>query len=92
MGFIQNIYLAPGIQVIKEPGVADWSKLLGIELDCYFRNNWTLTLKAKYGSTFEIDTHYISKDIDFWVWGTDSKTYNTGFGFETRNGFVIWCR
>ncbi|MGB9721990.1 MAG: hypothetical protein ACPL28_11005 [bacterium] len=79
-GFIQNLFLGPGVLFVKEPGVIDWSKMLNLEFDFYFRNNWTLNLKTKYGSVYETVADYITKDIDLWVWGTNSKTYDASLG------------
>jgi len=86
-GFIQNLFCGLGIQYGKEPGVMDWSKVLNVEFSGYFRNNWTLDIKTKYGSVYQTVANYNTKDIDLWLWGTNSKTYDVSLGIWYNYGY-----
>jgi hypothetical protein len=96
-GFIRDYFIAPGINVIQEPGNTNWSKLGAVEINSHFRNNWGFDCFASIGPYYEADTNYLYRTINLSVWGNlfgnhinfggdYSYTYNYLRGFLAYQG------
>ncbi|TET59497.1 MAG: hypothetical protein E3J47_08500 [Candidatus Stahlbacteria bacterium] len=96
-GFIRDYFIAPGINVIQEPGNTNWSKLGAIEINGHFRNNWGFDCFASIGPYYEVDTNYVYRTINLSIWGNlfgnhidfggdYSYTYNYLRGFLAYQG------
>ena len=96
-GFIRDYFIAPGINVIQEPGNTNWSKLGAVEINSHFRNNWGFDCFASIGPYYEADTNYVYRTINLSVWGNlfgnhidfggdYSYTYNYLRGFLAYQG------
>jgi hypothetical protein len=68
-GFLRWLYVAPGINIIQEPGNDKWSILGRFEVNPQFRNNWGFALDFTAGRYYETDTNYFYRGVGFSMWG-----------------------
>lgn len=68
-GWIENIFVAPGICVVQEPGDTNISTIGGIEMNPNFRNDWGFDFSFLAGPYYEADTHYLYRTTSLSVWG-----------------------
>lgn len=78
-GFLRWLYIAPGIQIIQEPGDTNWSRIAGLHINPVFRNRWGMSVNFYGGPYYEADTHYTYRGADISVWGL-VKGNNINFG------------
>ena len=78
-GFLRWLYVAPGIQIIQEPGDTNWSKIVGLQFNPAFRNRWGLCLDIYAGPYYETGRNYTYRALDFSMWGL-IKGNNINFG------------
>jgi hypothetical protein len=94
-GFLRELYIAPGIIVVQEPGDTNWSKLGIIEINPNFRNNWGIDLSVQAGPYYEADTQYFYREIDFSFWGNLTGQFinggcNYSYTYNYRRGFLAY--
>jgi len=80
-GFLRDYFVAPGINLIQEPGDSNWSKLGLVEINAHFRNNWGFDLSTAVGPYYEADTNYTHRSINLSVWG---KLFGNHLEFGNR--------
>jgi hypothetical protein len=68
-GALRNLFAAPGVVVLKEPGHDQWSKIGVVEINPNFRNNWGGDLSFYLGPYYEADTNYLYRSVNLSVWG-----------------------
>ena len=94
-GSLRNLYLAGGINAVREPGVDRWSRYGFINTSANLRSNWGGGLEAVYGRNFgfdpyrlaEFDNIYRSASLNLWglLWGNNfncSSTYEYGYNYQ----------
>ncbi len=85
-GFLRWLYIAPGIEIIQEPGDSNWSTIAGLHINPQFRNRWGTSIDFHGGPYYEADTHYTYRGADFSVWGL-LKGNNVNFGSSYNYGW-----
>jgi hypothetical protein len=96
-GFMSNLFIGPGISVIREPGNENWSVIGLVEINPNTRNGWGCDLSFYYGPYYEADTHYIYRSVNLSTWGrlfgqsisfggNYTYTYNYWRGFLAYQG------
>ncbi|MCK4422100.1 carbohydrate binding family 9 domain-containing protein [candidate division WOR-3 bacterium] len=68
-GSFRNLFIAPGIMIIQEPGSTNWSKIGAFMINPNFRNNWGFNLEMYVGPYYEADTNFLYRGINLSVWG-----------------------
>ncbi|MCW4043404.1 MAG: hypothetical protein NWE90_06740, partial [Candidatus Bathyarchaeota archaeon] len=68
-GYIRDYFIAPGINIVQEPGDTNWSIVGLTEINAHFRNNWGLDFMVGIGPYYEADTNYLYRNINLSVWG-----------------------
>lgn len=78
-GALRNLYIAPGIARIREPGCPEWSTSGYFSINPNWRNNWGANLEINYGKYYEMVfdystytvkcLNYFNRDISFNFWG-----------------------
>ncbi|HAD82607.1 MAG: hypothetical protein A2509_01000 [Candidatus Edwardsbacteria bacterium RIFOXYD12_FULL_50_11] len=76
---LRNLYIAPGIARVREPGCPEWSTAGYFSINPNWRNNWGANLELNYGRNYELIynpfvgreecINYISRDMSFNFWG-----------------------
>jgi len=69
-GSLRNLYIAPGIARVKEPGCPKWSTMGYFSINPNWRNNWGANLEINFGRNHEtVYDNYFMRDISFNFWG-----------------------
>ncbi|UCG91857.1 MAG: carbohydrate binding family 9 domain-containing protein [candidate division WOR-3 bacterium] len=68
-GFVRDFFIAPGIEIIQEPGDSNWSIVGRTEINTDFRNDWGFDFNVAAGSYYEADTNYFYRRINLSTWG-----------------------
>ncbi|NOR17198.1 hypothetical protein GQ543_05755 [candidate division WOR-3 bacterium] len=94
-GFIRDYFIAPGINVIQEPGNTNWSTIGVTEINTHFRNNWGFDFNVGAGPYYEADTNYFYRTINLSVWGNLFGNYiNFGgdytYTYNYLRGFLAY--
>jgi hypothetical protein len=85
-GFLRNLFIAPLIVVVQEPGSKNWSKLCAFVINPNFRNHWGFNLEFNGGEFFEEDIEYFHRGINLSVW-VNGVNYHTNFGCNYNYGY-----
>ena len=89
-GPVRNFFIAPGVVVIQEPGVSDWSFTGMAEFNLQFRNDWGFDIGVNAGQHYEapFDTviSYFSRSFNSSFWGRVFNQ-NINFGFDYSYGW-----
>jgi hypothetical protein len=89
-GPVRNFFITPGVVVIQEPGVSDWSVIGMGEFNLQFRNDWGFDIGVNAGQRYEapIDTviSYFARSFNSSFWG---RLFNqhVNFGFDYSYGW-----
>ena len=100
-GFIRNYWIAPGVNLIQEPGDSNWSIVGKAEINAHFRNEWGFDFNIGLGRYYEADTNYLCRYINLSAWGilfgnrlnfgcdySYSYNYSRGFlAYQSNNWF-----
>ncbi|TET46502.1 hypothetical protein E3J62_03860 [candidate division TA06 bacterium] len=92
-GALRNLYFAPGIIGIQEPGQDEWSTLGYFILNPVFRNDWGFSLELHGGPAHEADTSYLNRSVDLSGWANlagQSTNFggNYSYGYNYARGFL----
>jgi len=80
LGKVQNVYFAPGVQLIEDTGTNERTRLLNLDLDICFRRGWALDADAQLGPSRKVETDFVQKGGRIWLSGTDAETYEINIG------------
>ncbi|MCK4321594.1 hypothetical protein KAX08_03650, partial [candidate division WOR-3 bacterium] len=94
-GFFRNLYIAPGIVVVQEPGNENWSKVGNFMINSNFRNNWGVSFELSGGPYYEADTNYFYRNVHLSVWGNLGGNHlnlggNYGYSYNYWRGFLAY--
>ncbi len=88
-GFLKNLYVAPGVNLIREQGNENISKGGSFTLNPNFRNNWGFNLFLYGGSQYEADTNYFNRSVELSIWGRlFGQHLNLGGHYEFDYNYV----
>lgn len=85
-GFLRNLFIAPLIVVVQEPGSKNWSKVYAFTINPNFRNRWGFSLNCNVGQYFEEGIEYLQRGINLSVWGNGTN-YHLNFGGNYSYGY-----
>ncbi|MEA3432823.1 MAG: DUF5916 domain-containing protein [candidate division WOR-3 bacterium] len=85
-GFLKNLFIAPLIVVVQEPGSKNWSKVYAFTINPNFRNRWGFSLNCNVGQYFEEGIEYLQRGINLSVWGNGTN-YHLNFGGNYSYGY-----
>jgi len=94
-GFFRNLYIAPGILAVQEPGNENWSKLGYFMINSNFRNNWGVNFELSGGPYYEADTNYFYRSIHLSLWGNIAGNHlnfggNYCYSYNYWRGFLAY--
>jgi hypothetical protein len=90
-GFLRWLYIAPGVQIVQEPGDTNWSKIAGLQINPNFRNRWGIFVNLCGGPYYEADTHYTYRGADFSMWGLiKGNNINYGLSYNYTWNYRRW--
>lgn len=74
-GALQSLWIAPGIQILQEPGdTENWSTVGMFNFNPNWRNNFGFNVELGVGPYYEADTSYIARTANAAFWYNNSKT------------------
>jgi len=87
-GSIRDYFIAPGINIVQEPGDTNWSIVGLTEINAHFRNNWGTDFMVEIGPYYEADTNYLYRSINLSVWGQIAgNRFNCGGDYSYRYNY-----
>jgi len=102
-GILRDWSIGPGIKIIKEAGLNDWSKIIYFGMWPSFRNGWDFYCNIYAGPYYEADTNYLYRGIRAEFWRELARIeYGFGgyyyYGYNYNRGFLayqgsnwLWC-
>ena len=88
-GFWSNIFIAPGIIAVQEPGDTNWSKVGILEINPNTRHGWGCDLSFYLGPYYEADTNYLYRGMNLSTWG-NLFSQQLNFGCEYTYTYNYW--
>jgi hypothetical protein len=94
-GALRNLYIAPSVSIVKEPGQKNWSTTGSLTINPNFRNSWGFNLEGGGGRVYEADTNYVARSVSYNMWANLGGQFFDGnasysYGYNYARGFPAY--